>query len=146
MASFSPAKKKAPALTTSIPSAPWLKIHAGNYWQALFAIYYTSSQTEQTSDSGKQTTSSQDTFNKLTTSVERSYFALDLVFGPWIPITEHLTFVPQINITWYLPRSYTQTNTMSASGGDTLAEDTLEFDEHSSLDYSLVLGGLRYEF
>ena len=125
---------------------PWLKLHAGNYWQALFAIYYTSSHTEQTSDSGQQTSSSQDTFNKLTTSVERSYFALDLVFGPWIPLTEHLTFVPQINITWYLPRSYMQTTTMSASGGDTLAEDTLEFDEHSSLDYSLVLGGLRYEF
>ncbi len=125
---------------------PWLKLHAGNYWQALFAIYYTSSHTEQKSDSGQQTSDTQDTFNNLTTSVERSYFALDLVFGPWIPLTERLTFVPQINITWYLPRAYTQTTTMSSSGGDNLAEDTLEFDEHSSLDYSLVLGGLRYEF
>lgn len=125
---------------------PWLKLHAGNYWQALFAVYYTSSHTEQTSDSGQQTSDAQDAFNNLTTSVKRNYFALDLVLGPWIPITEHLTFVPQINITWYLPRSYTQTTTMSSSGGNTLAEDTLEFDEHSSLDYSLVLGGLRYEF
>ncbi len=124
---------------------PWLKLRAGNYWQALFAIYYTSSHTEQTSDSGQQTGDSQDTLNNLTTTVKRSYFALDLVFGPWIPLTEHLTFVPQINLTWYLPRTYTQTTSMSSSGGSSLAEDTLEFDEHSSLDYSLTLGGLRYE-
>ena len=125
---------------------PWLKLHAGNYWQALFSAYYTSSRTEQTSDSGQQTAASKDTFNNMTTTVKRSYFALDLIFAPWIPLTERLTFVPQINITCYLPRSYKQTTTMSSSGGDTLAEDTLEFDEHSSLDYSLVLGGLRYEF
>ena len=125
---------------------PWLKLHAGNYWQALFAVYYTSSHTQQKSDSGQQTSDTQDTFNNLTTSVERSYFALDLIFGPWIPLTQRLTFVPQINITWYLPRAYTQTTSMSSSGGDALAEDTLEFDEHSSLDYSLILGGLRYEF
>ena len=125
---------------------PWLKLRAGNYWQALFAIYYTSSHTEQTTDSGQRAHDTQDTFNNLTTSVARSYFALDLIFGPWIPLTERLTFVPQINITWHLPRAYTQTTTMSSSDGNTLAEDTLEFDEHSSLDYSLTLGGLRYAF
>ena len=125
---------------------PWLKLRAGNYWQALFAIYYTSSHTEQTSDSGQHTRDTQDTFNNLTTTVARSYFALDLILGPWIPLTERLTFVPQINVTWYLPRAYTQTTTVSSSAGDTLAEDALEFDEHSSLDYSLTLGGLRYAF
>lgn len=125
---------------------PWLKLRAGDYWQALFAIYYTSSRTEQTSDSAQHTSDTQDTFNNLTTTVARSYFALDLILGPWIPLTERLTFVPQINVTWYLPRAYTQTTTVSSSAGDTLAEDALEFDEHSSLDYSLTLGGLRYAF
>ncbi len=126
---------------------PWLKLQAGDHWQAMFSVYYAASRTEQTSDSGQQTNDSQrNTVNKLTTIVERSYFALDLVFGPWIPLTEHLIFVPQINITCYLPRAYTQETSMSSSGGDTLSEDKLEFDEHSSFSYSLVLGGLRYEF
>ena len=123
---------------------PWLKLQADNYWQAQFAIYYTYSRNEQKSDRGQQSGDRKDSFENLTTIVERSFFALDLTFGPWLPITEQLTFVPQVNITWYLPLAYTQTATMST--GSNSKEDTLEFNEHSSFDYSFTLGGLRYEF
>ena len=123
---------------------PWVKLQAGNYWQAQFAVYYTYSYNEQKSDRGQQSGNREDTFNNLTTTVKRSFFALDLTFGPWLPITEHLTFVPQVNITWYMPLAYTQTATMSS--GSSTNEETLEFNEHSSFDYALTLGGLRYEF
>ena len=84
---------------------PWLKLQADNYWQAQFAIYYTYSSNEQKSN--KQSGDGDDSFENITTTVERSFFALDLTFGPWLPITERLTFVPQVNITWYpAPRLY----------------------------------------
>lgn len=125
---------------------PWLKLRTGNYWQAQFTIYYAISQTEQTSNSEQQSDDTPRTFRNLTTSIERSYFALDLAFGPRLPITEKLTFVPYINVTWYLPRQHKQTTTLSTSGSSPTSEEVLEFDEHPSLDYTLVLGGLRYEF
>ena len=126
---------------------PWLKMYLGDYWAAQFVLYYSTSHTEQSADNNQQMEGEIENSRIIETAVERSYFALDLVFGPQLPITEHLTFVPQINVTWYLPRNYTRTTTMSANNsGRIVNEKELEFDEQTSFDYALILGGLRYEF